>query len=340
MLIRKLIFDILCYSGISYIIFFVNRLQGKIPIILFHRVSPNPDPCWPPLTPTEFERTIKFLSGYYKFYSLNQILDQNEKIKSNACSIVFDDGFLDFKLHAFPVLDKYNIPVTLFIPTDNINHNRPIWTSEIDSIVKATDIKMDKYIFQIGNKSVQLKLKTHRQLFQTAYEIKNLMLVVEPLERNRYIQKLRADLKIENEESHPMLSWEDINVMKAERPDLLNIQSHSHSHPYLPSLDKDAMNKELKESAQILNAKKNNPCTEIAYPIGGYNTKTLELVKKYYSFGYKVGNESLVLKKLNSHSEYKYEIPRFNIHTSHPEETFLFVNGFHGFLTSIIGKRK
>lgn len=334
MVLRNIIFKFIYYSGLAHLLFTINKFNGKIPILLFHRVSPHPDACWPPLTPLQFEKIIKLLSRHYKFYSLDELLETTKGIQSNACCIVFDDGFYDFKEHAFPILVKNKVPVTLFLPTNNIDENRPLWTSEIDSIILYTKKQKENNVITIGKEKIALKLTSEKDLFNTSTTIKNTLLHFEELERNSIIGKLRIDLTAGEERNYPMLSWADIHEMKAAYPQLLNIQSHTHTHPYLPTLKPDAIAMEFKNSLAVLNKQKLNPYNKIAYPVGGYDPKTIEAAKKYYAFGFKVENRLCTLKSLKN-NDYKYQIPRHNIHTSTPYETFIFANGFHSFIKSL-----
>jgi peptidoglycan/xylan/chitin deacetylase (PgdA/CDA1 family) len=48
----------------------------------------------------------------------------------NYAVITFDDGYRDFYTNAFPILQKYHFPATVFLPTDFINDNRKIFKSK------------------------------------------------------------------------------------------------------------------------------------------------------------------------------------------------------------------
>lgn len=324
--IRNTIFKALYSTGLGHILHFRNKLRGKIPILLFHRISPDPDPCWPPLHPDVFERTIKLLSKHYAFRSLDDLI--SGRVEKNTCCIVFDDGYFDFKEHAFPVLLKYEVPITLFIPTNNIENNIPIWTNEMDSFVRNLKKEIENSSIVIGDEQVKLKLNSSKDLFRTATQIKNKLMRIAPGARNRIISELqrkhgqeRCDLK--------MLAWADISEMRSKAHDLLNIQSHTHTHPFLPSLTPDEMEAEMKNSLDELSMKNINNINRIAYPIGAYDKNTLALAKKYYSQAFRVGEKSVEVKKLQNDPGYLYEIPRFNISDNTEYEIFFRINEFH-----------
>ncbi|TAL63233.1 MAG: polysaccharide deacetylase family protein [Bacteroidetes bacterium] len=324
--IRNAIFKILFYTGLGHILHFRNKRSGKIPILLFHRISPEPDPCWPPLHPDAFEHTIRLLSRHYAFCSLDELIGGNAG--KNACCIAFDDGYLDFKEHAFPVLLKYKIPVTLFVPTNNIENNLPLWTNEADSFVRNLKKENENSSISIGNETVSLKLSSSKDLFRTATQVKDRLMSIEPGTRDKIISDLqnkygqkRSDLK--------MLSWNDISDMQAKAPGLLNIQSHTHTHPFLPSLKPDRLEAEMENSRNHLEKKNLNKINAIAYPIGACNDNTLVFARKHYAHAFMVGEKLVELSQLQNNPEYLYRIPRFNISDNTGYEIFFRVNEFH-----------
>ena len=326
--LRKIIFSIIYYSGFGYLLYKINKLYNKAPIILFHRITPEKNACWPPMHPGIFENTIRLLSKYYKFCSLDDFLNHKGLKKKNMCCIVFDDGYYDFKQYALPVLVKYKVPVTLFIPTESMDTNK-IWNSEIDAIILQTEkSKNGKYV-DIEGKRVDLNLNSEKDLFHTASAIKIILMNFEAEKRNILIQNLRAGLINNNIEIPRMLSWQEISEMKLENPELINIQSHTHTHAFLPPLNNNSIESEIEISKRILENKKINPIDKIAYPIGGYDENVISKTKKHYAYAFAANNQLVDLISLNTKTDYKYHIPRINISDNTSNEVFLRINGFH-----------
>lgn len=65
---------------------------------------------------------------------------------------------------------------------------------------------------------------------------------------------------------------------------LVNFQGHSLTHPYLTRLSNDEVIREITESKKIIQGITGAKVDVFAYPIGDYNGRVLELVKKEYRY--------------------------------------------------------
>ena len=123
------------------------RDSGGVPILAYHRVN-DIDKDQLTLTVEDFDAQMKYLvdSGY-NFITPDELLDswgdtpalpvvtenQTNQSESSAPSedrptlpdkpviITFDNGYVDFYKNVYPILQKYNVKVTLLVITDYIN---------------------------------------------------------------------------------------------------------------------------------------------------------------------------------------------------------------------------
>jgi peptidoglycan/xylan/chitin deacetylase (PgdA/CDA1 family) len=93
-------------------------------ILLYHRVDDvKKDPQHLCVSLTNFDLHMRFLSESYECINLSELIS---RIKTNSlvggeAVVTFDDGYLDNLNNALPILEKYNIPATIFISTSSLD---------------------------------------------------------------------------------------------------------------------------------------------------------------------------------------------------------------------------
>lgn len=121
---RKLISFATFYSGICFL---SNKLQTNYGarILCYHGISESPNNQYS-LSLSEFVLQIEFLKDNYRIISIDQLaalVVDKYPLPSKIMAVSFDDGFKDFYRCAFPILKRYTIPATAFIPTGLIDSN-------------------------------------------------------------------------------------------------------------------------------------------------------------------------------------------------------------------------
>ena len=93
----------------------------KVPILLYHHVAKSGDPAMT-VSPDAFRRQIEQLvRPQRRVVSLESWIKTAREIDRHSrrpVVITFDDGSLDTYTEAFPILQRYQIPATLFMVTD------------------------------------------------------------------------------------------------------------------------------------------------------------------------------------------------------------------------------
>jgi len=79
-------------------------------------------------------------------------------------------------------------------------------------------------------------------------------------------------------------------LLELNKSDLIKISSHTHTHKILNQINEDEIERELKESKEVLENLLSVPVDAICYPEGRFNKKTIHIAKK---IGYKNQYSSL-----------------------------------------------
>ncbi len=94
----------------------------KIPILLYHSITKEKSERKDYFVRTSEEQFEKQISGLinlgYTFITYDDLIKYNNNeiaLPEYVVLLTFDDGYLDNYENAFPILQKYNIPATIFV---------------------------------------------------------------------------------------------------------------------------------------------------------------------------------------------------------------------------------
>ena len=228
-----------------------------------------------------FEKHMQYLSRNYHVLPLRdyaQIRELNRKLKPRTAVITFDDGWQDNYTTAFPILQKYNLPATVFLTTDYIGTNRILWPEHIRFLMRymherAEGVgmilsKLDEYPAELKHRVTAHGIRL--SIFQTIDYLK----YQDEALRERFIGLLEEEL------GHPefphaanaFLTWEQVKEMSENG---IDFGSHGKSHRILTGLPDEEILKELSESRTKIETETGKSCNLFAYPNGDYNPSIL-----------------------------------------------------------------
>lgn len=204
-------------------------------------------------------------------------------------AITFDDGYRDNYTNAFPILEKYKVPVTVFLVTGYIGTNKLFWWDRAARIVKATIGKNPNIDFQEGIyfqkiKDILVKISSGdisnpteatsllcSLLKEISEEQKNLIL--DDLEK-----KILPLLKDDINRPYP-LTWQEVRQMSEYGTDF---GAHTVTHPILTRIGKEQAEREISHSKAEIERKICKRVFHFSYPNGkkpDFNEQIKQLVK-------------------------------------------------------------
>lgn len=111
-----------------------NTVTHRLPILMYHRVAPTgfESTSRYRVPPEIFEAQLRYLreAGYHSIHLDDWLFSMERKmpLPGKAVVFTFDDGYLDFKTYAWPILRKYGFLATVFLVTDHIGKSNS-WDS-------------------------------------------------------------------------------------------------------------------------------------------------------------------------------------------------------------------
>lgn len=291
------------------------QFGNKAKVFLFHRVSPVKDPLWQPISPENFLSTIKLITKYYTVIPSYELLEvKTKKFKKPPAVITFDDGYRDFLEYALPILDKHNLHSTMFVITSCAETGIPPWSYELDFYLQNSKKKLDNATFLPESFEKGLDgIGEERLAF--ARQLKLWVKTISQTKRENVMSWLRSQCDDVVMIDRIMLNWDELKSLSHAG---IEIGSHTHTHPLLDKIEKlDLVQMELKKSARMLNEKLGQKTKFISYPNGNYDSRTLELVTRYYEAAFTVKETTFELNQNH------YTIPRITLYNERPFRTLL-----------------
>ena len=288
-----------------------RKLRGKLIILTYHSFCQKwPNGLFHSLPIKQFEKQIRFLKNNFELVSLQEglhNLQQRKHANKPYLTITIDDGFRDNYTLAWPLLQQYDIPVTIFLTTDFIDNIRAPWPTQLVEAIEQTKKAVLETPFQA-------ELKTLTQRAEVARKLKNSWSSLSPTKRFKNLEQLQQQLEVSKNTCHPPMTWSEIRKMQK-----LGVQFGSHTiyHSILPKIQTDTIISELRDSKIRLENKLQQPCKLFAYPDGKHNDSTMKALQHYgyniavtQDFGY------------NQNAKNYLQLKRIEIQYNDPFSTF------------------
>lgn len=261
-----------------------SLLEKQILIIVYHRVAPS-KPVWSPVDCVNlslFEKQVLYLKRRYKLIRLGELREllRKRSIPRRIAILTFDDGYKDHYKYVYPILKRYSIPATFFIPTGYIDSEKLLWWDEVGYILWHTPLKKLHIegigILDLTNKDS--RVRAIKEIIWKLTEINN-------RKREIIIEKLRKEVGVRIPKQlakEDVLSWEEIKEMSEE--DLFEFGAHTVTHPILTKVPLNVAENEIYISKRDLEKRIGKKVDTFAYPVGrsqDFNETIISLLKKY-----------------------------------------------------------
>jgi peptidoglycan/xylan/chitin deacetylase (PgdA/CDA1 family) len=197
--------------------------------------------------------------------STNQFVkDLKEKsLDPKAVCVTFDDGYLDNVEYALPILEKYEIPATVYVAPRLLCEVGLAWWYELEArLAEVKSLKImigeSKHNFDLKNKKYEA-LTTLNELCKVSKRDQICDILNQMQEQGAYIPA--------NWQSPPMLCREQISEL-AKHP-LIELGGHTDSHVCLAVLSEGEAHSEVNQGRQSIEEWSGRRIKTFAYPFGG-----------------------------------------------------------------------
>ena len=260
------------------IIFLYPGFQNIHIILNYHRVlERNPNGLYNPsliVTSNTFEMHIKEVKRLFNIVPLETVF-QSKKSTGKFCTITFDDGWLDNYEIAFPVMKKYRVPATIFVPAAMIGGNQCFW---YENLFNLADQSIKNHI---EKRFIQYFHNLVPDWDPPVLNIDHLLCLTSALKLfptntlDQFVSDAYVILKIEPQENKTIIDWDQVSEMEQFG---ITFGSHGLYHYILPTIGNNLKRKEICGSLEILQSKSVKAVPFFSYPNGEWDQKSINFL--------------------------------------------------------------
>jgi len=210
--------------------------------------------------------------------------------------VTFDDGYLDNLTNALPILERNDVPATVFVCTGCLQGDREMWWDQLERALilqqrgtsSRLEIELEKKSFFWDVEASVRKQDlgwNNKETYQFAVpqsqylEIWQAIFSLAPEEQPEAMQQIRAWAGIPEKPrlSHMMMDEQDLLKLRSSK--LVEIGAHTVSHPCLPAKDITVQRKEILQSKARLEQICEQRVNHFSYPFGAYEGESKRIVR-------------------------------------------------------------
>src|SRR5262249_37218676 len=226
---------------------------------------------------------------------------RDRSLSRRTVVVTFDDGYADNLYNAKPLLERHDIPATVFVTTGYVGRVREFWWDELERLLLQPGTLPETLRLSINGSLCQWELggtafyseddcRHHRSwnvgkddptarqcLYRSLYQR---LFPLPELERLKVLDEL---LKWAGTDSlarptHHVLSSDE--VVRLSKGGLVEVGAHTVTHPILSALPAAAQRDEIRQSKIHLEKILGFTVTSLAYPYGSYTAETADIVQE------------------------------------------------------------
>lgn len=259
-------------------------LSRRVPrVLVYHRFGTHG--C----SAEAFEAQIRLLRSEFRIVplsSLYRILQAGDSVPPNTVVITIDDGYADFYRVAFPILERYRVPATVYVVSDFIDRKVWLWPDVLAYAINRTSLQ--ECVIPLHDEPRRFPLDTPANRHRAWNDIADFCLSIPNRAKLDFLAEATRILAVtvppEPVPQYAALTWDELRTMQAAG---IEVGSHTCTHPKLTMLQADEVEYELTASKARIESMLQQEVEGFCYPNGSRADVNEEVKQAVRRCGYR-----------------------------------------------------
>jgi peptidoglycan/xylan/chitin deacetylase (PgdA/CDA1 family) len=256
--------------------------RNRLAVLTYHRVDepgrrPDLNDGLISAHPADFAAQVGMLADEYRVVSMLDVLAAargERPLPPSSVLVTFDDAYRDFADHAWPVLRRLGLPVTLFVPTAYPDQPaRRFWWDRVAAALmgspRSGTITTSAGELVLGDRATRAAAVPQVGAAFKSMPHQEMLAAVDRLEMELDVERAPAP-------EPAVLDWDELRRLEGEG---VHLAPHSRTHPRLDRVADDALDGEVAGARADLAREVDAPLPVLAYPDGAHSNAAVEAVR-------------------------------------------------------------
>jgi len=270
-----------------------------------------------------------------EFITLDQALARMESSTTTGrrfAVLTFDDGYADNLSNALPILERYQVPFTVYVTTELVTRQVFFWWRGLQCLFRDnSEVAVEALGRQYSCSSMNAKYAAYREVKQwVARDVTGRA----PLLKETF---RKYNIPLSDLLDREALSAEQLRTLASHQ--LVTIGGHTTSHPELAKLTEAEVRREVLENRVFLEGLIDKPVSHFAYPFGGPSACGHREERLVKDLGFKSATTTRRGNIFPEHHERPCALPRaaFNGNKEHLNFMAMQIGGIRRMIDSRMG---
>lgn len=264
-------------SGRAYAFVRARALRNDpVTVLTYHALGADDEDfdAWTVVRRQDFLRQLAFVRAHYDVVSMDDAVLERKGDSHGArpqAVITFDDGHASLHRHLLPIVEREQVPVTVFVATGHIEAAEPYWFDRVMNALQTIQpLAIDLRDAGLGSWDVGV-VRGERN-WQAISGVLQALKSLAPDRRDVLCRRIVEQTLVAARPAFAPLFPLTIEQLKElGRSPYVTIAAHTHCHSLLDRISLDAARETIEHSRSLLRIWTGQRVDHFAYPNGNHN---------------------------------------------------------------------